>query len=117
MRQAKAVLKDEATGALRETVTNSAGYFDFPSILPATYTVTVTAQGLQTFEEQGIILTQGSTLRLPTIILQVQSTKEEIEVVAGADVVVPVDSGESSQTLNEHMIENFSDRRAAMPPS
>lgn len=34
VRQAKAVLKDEATGALRETVTNSAGYFDFPSILP-----------------------------------------------------------------------------------
>ena len=107
VRQAKAVLKDEATGALRETVTNSAGYFDFPSILPATYTVTVTAQGLQTFEEQGIILTQGSTLRLPTIILQVQSTKERIEVVAGADVVVPVDSGESSQTLNKYMIENI----------
>ena len=105
---AKVVLKNEATGALRDSVTNSAGAFDFPSILPATYTLTITAAGLQTFEEQGITLTQGSTLRLPTIILQVQSTKQEVEVVAGADVVVPVDSGQSSQTLNKSMIENIS---------
>src|ERR1017187_4362517 len=31
---AKAVLKNEATGALRDSVTNNSGYFDFPSILP-----------------------------------------------------------------------------------
>jgi len=105
---AKVVLKNEATGALRDSVTNSAGAFDFPSILPGTYTVTITAAGLQTFEETGITLTQGSTLRLPTIILQVQSTKQEVEVIAGADVVVPVDSGQASQTLNKNMIENIS---------
>jgi len=105
---AKVVLKNENTNALRDTVTNSAGAFDFPSILPATYTVTVTAAGLQTFEETGIVLTQGATLRLPTIILQVQSTKQEVEVVAGADAVVPTDSGTASQTLNKNMIENIS---------
>ena len=43
---AKVVLKNEATGSLRDTVTNNSGAFDFPSILPATYTVTVTAAGL-----------------------------------------------------------------------
>jgi len=105
---AKVVLKNEATNGLRDSVTNNSGAFDFPSILPGTYTVTITAAGLQTFEEQGITLTQGSTLRLPTIILQVQSTKQEVEVVAGADVVVPNDSGQSSQTLNKNMIENIS---------
>jgi hypothetical protein len=105
---AKVVLKNEATNALRDTVTNSSGAFDFPSIPPATYTVTITAAGLQTYEETGITVTQGATLRLPTIILQVQSTKQEVEVVAGADVVVPVDSGQASQTLNKSMIENIS---------
>jgi len=105
---AKVTLKNESTNALRDTVTNSSGAFDFPSILPATYTVTVTAAGLQTFEETGIVLTQGATLRLPTIVLQVQSTKQEVEVVAGADVVVPTDSGTASQTLNKNMIENIS---------
>ena len=105
---AKVVLKNEATHGLRDSVTNNSGIFDFPSISPGSYTVTVTAAGLQTFEEQGIVLTQGSPVRLPTIVLQVQSTKQEVEVIAGADVVVPVDSGQASQTLNKNMIENLS---------
>src|ERR1019366_3639689 len=105
---AKVVLKNEATNGLRDSVTNNSGIFDFPSISPGSYTVTVTAAGLQTFEEQGIVLTQGSPVRLPTIVLQVQSTKQEVEVIAGADVVVPVDSGQASQTLNKNMIENLS---------
>ena len=105
---AKVVLKNEATGGLRDTVTNNSGSFEFPSVLPGTYTVTISAAGLQTFEEQGIPMTQGSTVRLPTITFQVQTTKQEVEVVAGADVVVPTDTGQSSQTLNKNMIENIS---------
>src|SRR5271157_1339687 len=105
---AKAVLKNEATGALRDTTTNSTGYFDFPSILPGTYSVTVSAPGLRTSEQTGIVLTQGSTLRLTTIVLQVQAQKAEVEVIAAAAVQVPVDSGQSSQTLNQSMVENIS---------
>ena len=105
---AKAVLKNEATGVIRDSTTNSTGYFDFPSILPGTYSVTVSATGLRTAEETGIVLTQGSTLRLTTIVLQVQTQKTEIEVVAAESVVVPVDSGQSSQTLNQSMVENIS---------
>ncbi len=96
------------TGTIRDTVTNSSGFFNFPSIPPGDYTVTITAAGLQTFEEQGINITQGATKSLPTIVLQVQSTKQEVEVIAGADVVVPVDSGQASQTLNKNMVENLS---------
>src|SRR5579862_1920075 len=106
--QAKVVLKNESTGALRDSVTNSSGFFNFPSIPPGTYTITVSAPGLQTFEEQGIVLVQSATLALPRVILQVQSTKQEVEVVAGADVVVPVDSGTTEQTLNKNMVENLS---------
>jgi hypothetical protein len=105
---AKVVLKNEATGALRDTTTNSTGYFDFPSILPGSYSVTVSATGLRTSEQTGIVLTQGSTLRLSTIVLQVQTQKTEIEVVAAESVIVPVDSGQASQTLNQSMVENIS---------
>jgi hypothetical protein len=105
---AKAVLKNEATGVLRDTTTNNTGYFDFPSILPGTYTVTISAPGLRTVEQTGIVLTQGSTLRLTTIVLQVQSQKTEVEVVSAAELQVPVDSGQSSQTLNQSMVENIS---------
>ena len=106
--QAKVVLKNEATGAIRDTVTNSTGFFNFPSILPGTYTVTVSAPGMQTFQEQGIVLNQGNNLALPKVVLQVQTTKQEVEVVAGADVVVPTDSGAASETLNENMVQNLS---------
>ena len=53
---AKVVLKNEATGAVRDTVTNGTGYFDFPSVLPASYSVTVSAPGLRTAEQTGIVL-------------------------------------------------------------
>ena len=105
---AKVVLKNEATGATRDTVTNGSGIFDFPSIPPGTYTVTITANGLRTSEQTGIVVTQGATLRLPTIVLQIQTSKTEIEVVAAASLPVPVDSGQSSQTLNKSMVENIS---------
>jgi len=105
---AKVVLKNEASGVVRDTVTNNSGNFDFPSVPPGTYTLTVSATGLRTSEQTGITLTQGSTLRMPTISLQVQTQKTEIEVVAAESVVVPVDSGQSSQTLNQNMVENIS---------
>lgn len=105
---AKVVLKNEATGAVRDSVTNGTGYFDFPSVLPGTYSVTVSAPGLRTAEQTGIVLTQGSTLRLTAITLQVQTQKTEVEVIAAESVVVPVDSGQSSQTLNQSMVENIS---------
>jgi hypothetical protein len=106
VRQAKVVLKQEGTGVLRDTVSNDAGSFEFPSVAPGTYTLTVSAPRLQTFEQQGIVLTQGSTLRLPAIVLHVQSARDEIEVVAAANFVA-VDSGSSSQALNQHMVENI----------
>jgi hypothetical protein len=94
-------------GAL-DTTTNSVGYFGFPSVLPGTYTVTISATGLRTAEQTDIVLTQGLTLRLPAISLQVQTQKTEIEVVAAESVVVPVDSGQASQTLNQSMVEKIS---------
>src|SRR5450432_620758 len=78
---AKVVLKNEATNALRASVTNNTGYFDFPSVLPGSYSVTISAPSLRTIEQTGIVVTQGSTLRLPAIVLQVQTQATEVEVV------------------------------------
>jgi hypothetical protein len=105
---AKVVLKNEATGAVRASVTNSTGYFDFPSVLPGSYSVTISAPSLRTIEQTGIVVTQGSTLRLPAIVLQVQTQATEVEVVGSASLSVPVDSGQLSQTLNQSMVENIS---------
>ncbi|HEX3747246.1 MAG TPA: TonB-dependent receptor [Bryobacteraceae bacterium] len=105
---AKVVLKSQSTGAVRDSSTNTAGNFDFPSVPPGTYSITISATGLRTSEQTGIVVTQGSNLRLPTISLQIETQKQEIEVVAAESAVVPVDNGQSSQTLNQSMVENIS---------
>src|SRR5579885_407995 len=75
---ATVTLTDEATKAKRETKSNSAGYFHFASVLPATYTVTVEVAGFRSWEEQHIALTQGLNLNLPNISLQVSTQKQEV---------------------------------------
>ncbi len=104
---AKAVLTNEATTATRDTVSNGSGLFSFPAVQPGTYTVAVSAPGLMTWERRGITMNQGSVLTLGTVTLQVESSKQEIQVVSAADVV-PVDSPQASQTLNKRMVEDLS---------
>lgn len=105
---AKVVLKNEATNVTRETVTNASGFFSFPAIQPGSYTLTVSYAGLQTREQRNIVFTQGATLTLPTIVLQVATTTQEVLVVGQGEAVAPVDSGQISQTLNKTMIEDLS---------
>ena len=105
---AKVVLKNEATNATRDTVTNGAGLFAFPAVQPGTYAITVTAPGLQASEMGGITLTQGGAVGLGTITLQVATTQLQIEVASFAGSVVPVDSPQASQTLSKNMIEDLS---------
>ena len=52
--------------------------------------------------------TQGASVGLPAIALQVEGTRQEVAVVAASDVVVPTDTGHSSQTLNTRMVEDLS---------
>lgn len=106
--KAKVVLKNDATNATRDTLTNSAGIFSFPAIQPGAYTVTVTAPGLQTYEQGGITVSQGANIGLNTITLQIATTQLQVEVVSFAGSVVPVDSPQASQTLNRNMIEDLS---------
>ena len=105
---AKVTVKNEANNSTFDGVTNGSGIFSFPTILPGSYSVTVSAPGLQTYEMQHIVVTQGAAVGIPTITLQVATTKEQIEIVASGDVAVPVDSPQVSQTLNQNMITDLS---------
>ena len=101
---AKVVLTNQATNATRDTISNGSGNFNFAAVQPAMYTVTVSAAGFNTWEEKDIQFNQAASINLPNIVLQLGATRQQIEVVSGADVIVPTDNGQSSQTLNTHMI-------------
>jgi hypothetical protein len=105
---AKVTLKNEANNSTFDGTTNGSGIFSFPTVLPGSYQVTIAAPGLQTYEMQHIIVTQGASVGIPTITLQVATTKEQIEIVASGESAVPIDSPQASQTLNQNMITDLS---------
>jgi len=53
---AKVTLRDAVSGSLRDTVTNGEGYFTFASVPVGMYSLTVEAQGFQSYKAEGIAL-------------------------------------------------------------
>src|SRR5579875_2039220 len=104
---AEVVVKNEASGDTRQTTANNSGYFTLTALQPGTYTVTISAQGFRSWQQQHLTLALGDNRTLPNIALQVGQTSQSVEVVTGAEAVAPVDTGEVSTTLNEHMVNDI----------
>jgi hypothetical protein len=97
--QATVKLRDERSGSLRETVSNSQGYFTFASVPVGTYELTVAAAGFEAYKETSIAL-GGGERRNVNVNLKLGSTAETVVVSATLDLLSTVDSGEKSMTLN-----------------
>jgi len=106
--QAKVKLVNEKTGDARETVTNNDGYYTFSGMAVGdlTYKLTVEAKGFVTYDAPGILLLGGEK-RNVNVALKVGNTSETVEVLGVADSIVPVDSGEKSETLTTKELENY----------
>ncbi|MBI1899005.1 MAG: TonB-dependent receptor [Acidobacteria bacterium] len=84
---AKIAAKNEATGQSFETTSSSAGAYTIEALPPASYTVTVSHPGFQTFASAGNVLSVGAPLVLNatlkvgamTEVVRVESTAERIE--------------------------------------
>jgi hypothetical protein len=101
-------LVNDASGSARETVTNEVGYFSFSSVAVGnfTYTLTVEAPGFVSYKATALAI-QGGDKRNVNVTLTVGSTAETVEVTGVAETIVPVDSGEKSQTLTTKELENY----------
>src|SRR5690348_8023792 len=101
-------LKNEQSGSLRETTTNSEGYFTFASVAVGnfTYELSVESKGFVTYKATGITLNGGEKRNI-NVGLTVGSTSEFVEVTGTATTIVPVDSGEKSSTLTTKELQNF----------
>jgi hypothetical protein len=106
--QAKVKLVNEKTGDARDTVTNNDGYYTFAGMAVGdlTYKLTVEAKGFVTYDAPGIQLLGGEK-RNVNVALKVGNTSETVEVLGVADTIVPVDSGEKSETLTTKELENY----------
>jgi hypothetical protein len=72
-------LKNEASGDHRKTISNSGGYFTITAIPAGSYTLTISAQGFTSWQQQNIVLGQGDNRTLPNIGLKVGGTTQDVE--------------------------------------
>ncbi|HKW19613.1 MAG TPA: carboxypeptidase-like regulatory domain-containing protein [Terriglobales bacterium] len=102
---AKINLKNEASGDMRNGVSNGDGYFTFAAIPPGRYTLNVSKDGFSSWEAKGVVLESADKRLVTGIILKPSTTNETITVEATAQLT-PVDSGEVSTTIDEHILNN-----------
>ena len=101
-------LKNEKSGSLRDTVTNSDGYYTFASISVGdfTYELTVESKGFVGYKATGLAILGGEK-RNVNVTLNVGTTTEVVEVTGVADAITSVDSGEKSATLTTRELDNY----------
>jgi hypothetical protein len=103
---AKVTMKNQLSGDTRTTVSNGSGYFSITAVQPGTYTVNVSAAGFKSWEQSGIVFSQGDQRNLPNIALQVGAVNETVEISAGA-LAVPTDNAEVSTTVSQTLIQDL----------
>jgi hypothetical protein len=96
---------NEASKAVRRTVTNSDGFFAFASLPATTYTIQISIAGFNTYEVTKIELRSGDSRSLRQIALKVATVAETVSVSAEV-ALTPLNSGEKSATLTSEQIEN-----------
>ena len=105
--KASVQLKNEASGDVRTSVTDKSGHFAITGVQPANYSLSISAAGFSSWQENGIPMGLGDARDVPNIKLQVGGASQTVDVVSGADVVVPLDTAEISTSFNQKMIEDF----------
>jgi hypothetical protein len=83
---AQVFINDAATGVSRNLVTDNAGFYTAPNLLPATYEVTVTARGFATQVRSGIKLAVGAQQVLD-VSMRVGESAERVQVTEEAPLV------------------------------
>ena len=97
---AKITLRDAVSGSLRETATNSDGYYTFASVPVGDYALTAEGSGFQVYKADNIRL-GGGERRNVNVTLTVGTATQTVEVSAETGSVAVVDSGEKSFTLED----------------
>ncbi|MDR3699508.1 MAG: TonB-dependent receptor [Candidatus Sulfopaludibacter sp.] len=102
----KVTLKDAQSGSLRDSVTNSDGYFTFASVPVGSYELSIEAKGFSTYKVSGIVLNGGDKRNVDAQ-LTVGATTQTVEITGGADTVAPVDSGEKTDIITGKELQNY----------
>ena len=102
----KVTLTGEGNGFVRRATTTNEGFFSFPDLTPATFTLSIDTPGFKRYVQTGIEMGSGQQRSLGRIPLQIGAVTEAVTVTAEV-ASVNLASGEKSGTLTSDQLENL----------
>lgn len=96
--KADIILKNTATGIVREVKSNSAGEYVAAALQPGQYDVIVSAPGFRRYQAEGVTLRVAQSARID-ITMQVGDTREEVNVKGEGLAQVNTESSELGGTI------------------
>lgn len=105
---ANITLTKNDSGEVRRSVSNAEGYFTIASLFAGTFTLEVQSEGFQRFQLTDVTLGVGDNRNLQGIKLTIGTTTETVTVVAQVQSLIPLESGEISDTITEKQLQNIS---------
>jgi hypothetical protein len=102
----KATLTDQGNGFVRTVVTTNEGFFSFPDLTPATFSLSLEAPGFKTYRETGIAISADERRSLGQIKLDVGQVSDSVTVTAEV-VNVDLATGERAGTLSGNQLDEI----------
>jgi hypothetical protein len=103
---AKVTLTGEGNGFVRTGTTNHEGFFSFPDLTPASFSLVVEAPGFKLLKEKGILINADEERSLGQLKLEVGNSSQSISIQA--DVVsVNTVNGERAGTLTGEQLDQI----------
>ncbi len=99
-------LVSEATGAVRDALTEASGAFQLNAIQAGAFSVAAQHPGFKKYERHGIELTASQNLSLGTVTLTVGDVSESVTVRADV-AAIQTNSGERSGIITSEEVENL----------
>src|SRR2546427_4092738 len=104
------VVRNQNTGAMRDVTTDATGYYSVVSLLPGTYTVTVTKDGFKKAAVTGQVLDVASPVKLD-FTLELGTTSQKVTVSAAGAELVTTTTSEVSGTINQTLLNEIPFKR------
>jgi hypothetical protein len=102
--EAKVILTDQGTGAVRSTLAGAEGGFVFPELVPGTYKIEAEAPGFKRFEQKDVVVGTQQQVSVD-VALQLGAVSEKVLVTAEVPLVEAANASQGQVLDNQKVVE------------